>query len=53
PLAGAAVLHTLRDQIMPITPYWRLFLGASIIAIVLIFPRGLIGTLRQWREARS
>ncbi|MGO4706256.1 ABC transporter permease [Microvirga sp. 2MCAF38] len=52
PLAGAAVLHTLRDQIMPLTAYWRLLLGLSIIAMVLLFPRGLVGTLRHWREER-
>ncbi|WP_112662244.1 ABC transporter permease [Microvirga flavescens] len=51
PIAGAAVLHTLRDQIMPLTAFWRLFLGLSIIGMVLIFPRGLIGTLRYWRQA--
>ncbi|MGO4570443.1 ABC transporter permease [Microvirga sp. 2TAF3] len=53
PLVGAAVLHALRDQIMPLTPLWRLCLGMSIIAMVLIFPRGLVGTLRQWREERA
>jgi len=53
PLAGAGVLHALRDQIMPLTPLWRLFLGASIIAMVLIFPRGLVGTVRHWREERA
>lgn len=53
PIAGAAVLHILRDQIMPLTSLWRLFLGASIIAMVLIFPRGIVGSLRQWREDRA
>jgi branched-chain amino acid transport system permease protein len=53
PLAGAAVLHTLHDRIMPLTSFWRLLLGLSIIAMVLIFPRGLVGTLRQWREERA
>jgi branched-chain amino acid transport system permease protein len=50
---GAGVLHALRDQIMPLTDYWRLLLGLSIIAMVLIFPRGLVGTVRHWREARA
>jgi len=50
PLVGAGVLHALRDQIMPLTSFWRLLLGLSIIAIVLIFPRGLVGTVRSWRE---
>jgi branched-chain amino acid transport system permease protein len=53
PLVGAGVLHALRDQVMPLTPLWRLFLGLSIIAMVLIFPRGLVGTVRHWREERA
>jgi branched-chain amino acid transport system permease protein len=53
PLVGAGVLHFLRDLIMPLTPLWRLLLGLSIIAMVLIFPRGLVGTLRYWREERA
>jgi branched-chain amino acid transport system permease protein len=53
PLVGAGVLHALRDQIMPLTSLWRLLLGLSIIAMVLIFPRGLVGTIRHWREERA
>lgn len=53
PLVGAGVLHVLRDQIMPLTSLWRLLLGLSIIAIVLIFPRGLVGSLRHWQEKRA
>jgi branched-chain amino acid transport system permease protein len=37
---------------MPLTPLWRLLLGLSIIAMVLIFPRGLVGTVQHWREER-
>ncbi|MBM6594783.1 ABC transporter permease [Microvirga pudoricolor] len=53
PLVGAGVLHALRDQIMPLTDYWRLLLGLAIIAMVLIFPRGLVGTVQHWREVRA
>ncbi|MCB8819619.1 ABC transporter permease [Microvirga rosea] len=53
PLAGAAVLHALRDWIMPLTPFWRLLLGLSIITMVLIFPRGLVGTVFHGREERA
>ncbi|MET0531341.1 MAG: ABC transporter permease [Microvirga sp.] len=52
PLVGAGVLHVLRDQIMPLTSLWRLVLGSTIIAIVLLFPRGLVGTVQYWREER-
>jgi branched-chain amino acid transport system permease protein len=50
PLAGAAVLHALRDQIMPLTELWRMMLGLVIIALVLLFPRGLLGAVPARRE---
>lgn len=53
PLVGAGVLQVLRDLIMPMTSLWRLVLGASIIAIVLLFPQGLVGTIQYWREERA
>jgi branched-chain amino acid transport system permease protein len=40
----------LRDQIMPVTSLWRLTLGLSIIAMVLLFPRGLVGAVQLRRE---
>lgn len=51
PLVGAATLHVLKDQVMPLTDHWRLILGLSIIAIVLIAPRGLVGAIEEAREA--
>jgi branched-chain amino acid transport system permease protein len=50
PLAGAAVLHLLQDQVMPLTDYWRMIMGLAIIAIVLIAPRGLVGFIEERRE---
>jgi branched-chain amino acid transport system permease protein len=43
PLVGAAAFHGIKDVFMPMTDYWRFLLGASIIALVLLFPRGLGG----------
>jgi branched-chain amino acid transport system permease protein len=43
PLVGAAAFHSIRDLLMPLTDYWRLLLGLAIIAIVLAFPRGIVG----------
>jgi len=43
PLVGAAAFHSIKDFVMPLTFYWRLLLGLSIIAIVLAFPRGIVG----------
>src|SRR3954447_10509002 len=49
PLVSAAVLHTLKDQIMPLTELWRMTLGLSIIAMVLLFPAGLVGAFETVR----
>jgi branched-chain amino acid transport system permease protein len=45
PLIGAAAFHSIRDLLMPLTDHWRLLLGLAIIAIVLAFPRGIVGGL--------
>jgi branched-chain amino acid transport system permease protein len=55
PLVGAAVFHSVKDFFMPLTDYWRFFLGLSIIIMVVAFPRGLAGAgeaLRGWRTRR-
>lgn len=44
-LVGAATFHSIKDRLMPLTEHWRLLLGLTIIFIVLLFPRGLVGTL--------
>jgi branched-chain amino acid transport system permease protein len=43
PLLGAALFHVIKDSVMPLTDYWRLLLGAAIIALVLLFPHGVAG----------
>ncbi len=48
-VAGAAAFHAIKDIFMPLTDSWRFFLGASIIGLVLIFPRGLGGAYGTWR----
>jgi branched-chain amino acid transport system permease protein len=49
PLVGAAAFHSIKDFVMPLTFYWRLLLGLSIIVIVLVFPRGIVGGLDDAR----
>ena len=48
-VAGAAAFHAIKDFFMPLTDFWRFFLGASIIALVLAFPRGLGGAYAALR----
>jgi branched-chain amino acid transport system permease protein len=43
PLIGAAAFHLAKDALMPLTDYWRALLGLSIIATVLVAPRGIAG----------
>jgi branched-chain amino acid transport system permease protein len=52
PLVGAALFHGVKDTLMPLTDLWRLFLGLSIITLVLAFPRGVVGSLAMWRSLR-
>ncbi len=50
PLAGATALHMAKDLFLPLTDFWRFFLGLSIIAAVLLAPRGLGGAWGAWRR---
>jgi branched-chain amino acid transport system permease protein len=55
PIVGAAVFHSVKDFFMPLTDFWRFWLGLSIILMVVLFPRGLAGAgamLRGWRGRR-
>jgi branched-chain amino acid transport system permease protein len=52
PLVGASVFAVLQDTVMRQSEYWRMMLGAIILALVLIFPGGLVGGVTQlWRAA--
>ena len=49
PLFGAAAFTWLQDTISRIE-FWRLILGVTIIALVVLFPQGLGGVFRQLEE---
>ena len=51
PLLGAAVFVVLQDYLSSITVNWMSFVGMLFIAIVLFFPRGLLGFLRRKSDA--
>ena len=53
PIAGAAIFATLQDTVMRQTEYWRALLGAIILALVLIFPGGIVGFLTKTIADRS
>ncbi|WP_206957120.1 branched-chain amino acid ABC transporter permease [Trinickia acidisoli] len=46
PLLGAAVFVVLQDYLSSITVNWMSFFGMLFVAIVLFFPRGLLGFIR-------
>ncbi|HEX6957454.1 MAG TPA: ABC transporter permease [Ferrovibrio sp.] len=47
PVAGAALFTWLQDVIARNTEYWRAILGLAILVIVLAFPQGIAGFIRQ------
>jgi branched-chain amino acid transport system permease protein len=47
PIAGAAIFTTLQDTVMRQTEYWRALLGVIILALVLLFPGGIAGSLAR------
>ena len=53
PVVGAFAYMGLNEQLMKLTAYWRFGLGLSIVLLVVLFPRGLVGTWRFWRARRE
>lgn len=43
PIVGAFAYAGLSDQLAKLTIYWRFGLGLSIVLLVVLFPRGLVG----------
>ena len=47
PIVGAAALTWLQDTVARETEYWRAMLGLVILALVMLFPVGIAGALKQ------
>lgn len=45
PLVGATVFSLLHDYFLGLTEYWRALFGLVILALVLLFPKGIAGYL--------
>lgn len=52
PVVGATVFLFLQDQIARHVEYWRAMLGMFILALVLLFPAGIAGSLASWTKRR-
>jgi branched-chain amino acid transport system permease protein len=47
PLVGVGVFLFLQNTISLFTPRWELFVGTIFVFIILLFPGGIMGTLRE------
>jgi branched-chain amino acid transport system permease protein len=45
PAVGALVLLWLNQEITALTEYWSFILGLILLALVFLFPKGIVGTL--------
>jgi branched-chain amino acid transport system permease protein len=45
PIVGTSVFFALERLITSYTTNWMIFMGAVLIALVLIFPKGVVGTV--------
>ena len=57
PVVGAVTFTWLHDTVARNTDYWRAMLGAIILILVLLFPQGIAGGIKQFfdnkREAKN
>jgi urea transport system permease protein len=53
-IADTEAFAALRDNlsIIPLAPYWLFVLGGLFVAVTLLLPLGIVGTLQQWRGWR-
>jgi branched-chain amino acid transport system permease protein len=50
PIVGAAAYHGLATELALHVGYWRLALGVAIVVLVIAFPQGIVGFLRERRR---
>jgi branched-chain amino acid transport system permease protein len=53
PIVGALAYTGLYDVLLQATDLWRLFLGAAIVILVLVFPKGIAGSIQSVMGRRS
>jgi branched-chain amino acid transport system permease protein len=47
PIVGAAVFTWLQDTVARQTDYWQALLGFAILLLVIAFPQGIVGFVRE------
>jgi branched-chain amino acid transport system permease protein len=51
PIVGSVVFTWLQDTIIRSTDYWRAVLGAVILGLVILFPKGIAGSVQHaWKQ---
>lgn len=53
PLLGAGVFIFFEDTVSIYTPRWEIFVGGLVVLLVLAFPGGILGTIKQKWAQRS
>jgi branched-chain amino acid transport system permease protein len=53
PIVGAVTFTWLQDAVARNTDYWRALLGGIILLLVLVFPQGIAGFVKQLFERRA
>jgi branched-chain amino acid transport system permease protein len=53
PVVGAFTFTWLHDTVARNTEYWRAMLGAIILILVLVFPQGISGSIKQIADRLS
>lgn len=48
PIVGALAYTGLVDVLLRVTQWWRLALGCTVLALVLLFPEGIAGATQTW-----
>ena len=49
PVVGAAAYHVLQAELLRhFEGHWRLILGIVIVILVVLFPNGIVGSLKQY-----
>jgi urea transport system permease protein len=52
-IANTTAFATLRDDlaVIPLSPYWLFVLGGLFVAVTLLLPLGIVGTLQRWGQS--
>lgn len=53
PILGAFAFEGLQYWYSTLTPHWELPMGITVIALVLLLPKGIGGLLLKWAELRN